>query len=300
MVQQRTGRNIPFSAEREAARDLAKIMAMGKKVSASPKPILRANRQGGPPPYKVPIHSSQSSSGSSTQGLPRSSSSQTGEEGVQMKKRHFVAEGVTMIDTVDVHARVVDPHRNKKGWFANLGFFATFICIVFMMIFFGALGAGINYFINVMNTDAQMKQLIILEKMKQIESIPKAQAPAMQTSPAVISQNVVTVPMSACSTDASRDQTLAAEAVSNVDQAGVSYELPRGCTWAQFGYVKNLKGATQFIFNRRDNSSSTGFKGCGTIGGLNDSLDNCVNFINDNHGQPLFAIVASGRLIVNN
>ena len=113
------------------------------------------------------------------------------------------------------------------------------------------------------------------------------------------------VPVFECSTIEMRDAGFLSNRVQSLDQGNTSYVIPNGCMSitltgdALRGLTGMQVGSGQYLFRYSDAKSSTGYTGCGTMQGVNNSPAECLYFLKKQQGRVIEVINDSEGITLN-
>lgn len=185
------------------------------------------------------------------------------------------------------------------AWYHNLGLVPQLMVGLIAMMLLSVAGQGVlsvfNMINNAANLPAQEKQVAFIERM-QASNIALKKAEKEVSDPIKNKIEVVTLPTKSCRTDEDKDQVFSSS-VTTLDQDNASYEASSGCLLVKVGTRIRTFDGSKYLIKKEDASSPTGFTGCGTIGGANHSLTDCLNFLNAHRGQRLQLTIVDGGYV---
>ncbi len=155
------------------------------------------------------------------------------------------------------------------------------------------------------NTPAGLMRIGI-EKQKGDIQEAKVKGTKSPQSAAPVEQKLALVPVEMFSCDKSPAQVnedLENATLQELNEVGVGYAFGPGC--ARISLSKDVTRrltsfrADRYVIRQKDSSYSTGYWGCGTIDGRNDSLAACLQEIRRRPDQPLEVIIISGNFTLN-
>ena len=184
---------------------------------------------------------------------------------------------------------------HSVAWYHNLGLVPQLMVGLVAMIFIALAGQGVMTAFSAISLPAQEKQVALLERMQASDAAAK-KAEKEVSDPIKNKIEVVTLPTKSCRTDEDKDQVFSST-VTTLDQDNASYEASPGCLLVKVGTRIRTFDGSKYLIKKEDASSPTGFTGCGTIGGANHSLIECLSFLNAHRGQRLQLTIVDGGYV---
>jgi hypothetical protein len=155
------------------------------------------------------------------------------------------------------------------------------------------------------NSTAGLLELSMEKQKLDIKEAKVKGIKSPQPAPSV-EQKLALVPVEMFSCDkpqAQVDQDLQNAALQELNEVGVGYAFGPGCARISLSkdvtrHLTSFK-ADRYVIRQQDSAYSTGYWGCGTLAGRNDSLATCLHEIRRRADQPLEVIILSGNFTLN-